>query len=118
MIAVGDHFFGPVTEREIRMTTGFGGGVGLTYQEICGAFSAGVMIIGSLFGRSSQDHDDELCQAVILEFRDRFRNRLDTIYCSELREERYGSGGEEPCSVLVERASRILVDVIEDFKGE
>jgi C_GCAxxG_C_C family probable redox protein len=117
MIAVGDHFFGPVTEREIRMTTGLGGGIGLTFQEICGVYSAGVLIIGALFGRSSQDQDDELCQTIILEYRDRFRNRLDTINCSELREENYGSGGEEPCSVLVERASRILIEVIEEYKG-
>jgi C_GCAxxG_C_C family probable redox protein len=117
MIAVGGHFFGPVTEREIRMTTGFGGGIGHTYGEICGAFSAGVMVISSLYGRSSHDQDDELCQALSAEFRDRFLHRFETINCSELREEKYGSGREEPCSVLVERVSNILIDIIEEFEA-
>ena len=114
MIAVGGHYFGPLGEREIRMSTGFGGGIGHTYDEICGAFSAGVMVIGAIHGRSSPDQDDEFCQGLITEFRDRFKRRFETITCSELREERYGSGREEPCSTLVERASRILIEVIGD----
>ena len=112
MIAVGDHYFGPITEREIKMSTGFGGGIGHSFEEVCGVFSAGVMVIGALYGRSSLDQDDEFCQGVITDFRDRFKKRFDTINCSELREERYGSGREEPCSVLVERATRILIEVI------
>jgi C_GCAxxG_C_C family probable redox protein len=118
MIAVGDHFFGPVTEREIRMTTGFAGGIGHTFEEVCGVFSTGVMIIGSLYGRSTQDQDDELCQAMVDEFRNRFRDQLSTINCSELREKKYGSGGDEPCSVLVERASEILIEIIEENREE
>jgi C_GCAxxG_C_C family probable redox protein len=116
MIAVGDLYFGPVTEREIRMTTGFAAGIGYTFQELCGALSAGVMIISSLYGRTSQDQDDELCLALTAEYRDRFLNQFGTTICSKLREEKYGSGGEEPCSVLVERASRILIDVIEEYE--
>ncbi len=53
MIAVGEHILGPLEDREIRMTTAFAGGVGGTTLENCGAFSAGVMIIGGLYGRIS-----------------------------------------------------------------
>ena len=111
---MGEHALGSVTEREIRMATGFAAGIGYSYQENCGAFSAGVMIISGLFGRVSPDENDSLCQAATTSYRERFLDRFGTLTCGELREEKYGSGGKEPCSVLVERASRILLDAIDE----
>jgi len=112
MIAVGEYLLGSVTEREIKMSSGFAGGIGSTYEDNCGIFSAGVMLIGALYGRTSAEQDDEDCQALVAEFRKRFMDRFETITCSELREENYGSGRKEPCSILVERASQILLEVI------
>lgn len=43
----------------VRMSTGFSGGLGDTREELCGALSAGVMVIGKLLGRASLDGDDQ-----------------------------------------------------------
>jgi hypothetical protein len=43
-----------------------------------------------------------------------FANELGSICCPDLRAEKYGSQGEEPCSVLVERAARILLQLLEE----
>ena len=75
------------------------------------------MIISALYGRTSAEQDDENCQIIVAEYRKRFKDRFETLTCSELREENYGSGRNEPCSVLVERASRILLDVIQEYEG-
>ena len=112
MIAVGEHLLGSVHDREIMMSTWFAGGIGSTYEDNCGVFSAGVMLIGSMYGRTTAEQDDEDCQALVAEYRTRFKARFETLTCSELREEDYGSGRKEPCSTLVERASQILLDVI------
>lgn len=117
MLAVGEHLLGSVTDREVRMATGFAAGIGHTYEDNCGAFSAGAMIISALYGRSTVEKDDELCQALVAEFRDRFQDRFGTLICAELREEKYGSGRNEPCSTLVERASQILLDVIDEYES-
>ncbi len=47
MLAVGRHMLGEVDERTIRITTALSGGVGGTHAELCGALSAGVMLIGA-----------------------------------------------------------------------
>ncbi len=116
MIAVGEHILGPLEDREIRMTTAFAGGIGGTTLENCGAFSAGVMIIGGLCGRIFSKEDDQVCQGLAEKYRERFIDRYETLNCGELRAEKFGSGGEQPCSILVEGASRILIGVIKEYQ--
>ncbi len=117
MIAVGEHILGPLDDREIRMSTAFAGGIGGTTLENCGAFSAGVMIIGGLCGRISSEEDDQVCQNLAEKYRERFVDRFETLNCGELRVEKFGSGGEQPCSVLVEEASQILMEVIKEYQA-
>ena len=113
---MGEHLLGPLEDREIRMSTGFAGGIGGTYRDLGGALSAGIMVIGGLFGRTSSDVDDQVCQDLAAEYGDRFKGQFETLICGELREEKYGAQGAEPCSTLVERASRILLEVIRDYE--
>ena len=114
MLAVGEHVLGDVDDRTLRMTTGFSGGVGVAYRDLCGALSAGIMIIGALHGRTEPEEDDALCLELATEYRDRFADELGSVYCPELRAEKYGSQGEEPCSMLVERAARIFLELLEE----
>lgn len=118
MLTVGEHYLGSLEDREIRMSSGFAGGVGCTYQENCGVFSAGVIILGALHGRTSPDQDDRICQDSSARLRTQFIERFETVNCGKLREFRYGSGGLEPCSVLVERAARVLIQVIEEAREQ
>jgi hypothetical protein len=87
--------------------------MGSSHEGLCGAFTAGVMVIGAVHGRVDPAEDDTRCQELVLDFRDRFQGRFSTLNCGELRKEDYGSSGREPCSVLVERAARILLDTLE-----
>jgi C_GCAxxG_C_C family probable redox protein len=114
MLAVGEYALGEVDERTQRMTTGFSGGVGDECRYLCGAFSAGVMIIGALYGRTQPEVDETMCYVKVRQYRDRFEGKLGSVTCSELRAEKYGSGGREPCSVLVERAAKILLEVLDE----
>jgi C_GCAxxG_C_C family probable redox protein len=113
MLAVGEHMLGQVDDQTLRMATGFSGGIGLSYREICGALSAGIMIIGALHGRTQAGEDDTRCQKLSARFRDRFAQEIGSVYCHELRAERYGSKNQEPCSALVRRAARIFLETLE-----
>ena len=95
------------------MTTGFAGGVADSRQELCGAFSAGIMVIGALYGRTNPHEDDQKCFKLVETYRDRFIQALGSISCPQLRAEKYGSSGMEPCSILVEKAAGLLLDVLE-----
>ncbi len=54
------------------MATGLAGGVGGTHQELCGALSAGVLLIGALYGRLTPDEDDGPCYDLASRYRERF----------------------------------------------
>jgi len=113
MLSVGEHVLGDLDDRMRKMATGFSGGVGRTHRDLCGAFTAGIMIIGALYGRTRLEEDEDQCMMMANNYRDRFVQRLGSVYCYKLREERYGSHNQEPCSVLVRRAANILVRVLD-----
>jgi len=116
MLAVGEQVLGYVDDQTVRMTTGFSGGIGGSHRDMCGALSAGIMVIGGLHGRSGPDEDDSLCQELVLRWRDRFNLELGPVTCHELRSLGYGSQGVESCSVLVGRAAVILLDVLNNTR--
>lgn len=76
----------------------------------------GVVVISALYGRVSAEEDDQDCQDLAARFRERFLDRFGTLRCSELREAGYGTEHGESCPVLVERGSRVLVEVIEEAR--
>lgn len=112
MLAVGEHMLPEMNDRLLKLTTGLGGGIGSSQDHACGAFSTGVLLIGARYGRSDPDEEDEVCQEKVQNYRSAFQSRLGSVICRELREESYGSEGKQPCSVLVERAAGVLLEVL------
>ena len=110
MLAVGEHLLGRVDDRLLKITCGFAGGIGSAHQDVCGALSSSIMLIGALYGRTRSNEDDQLCQKLAAEYRDRFNRSLGSVYCCQLRASGYGSEGGQPCSVLIERAARLLLE--------
>lgn len=113
---MGEHYLGELTERERRIATSFAGGIGGTEKELCGVVTMGVAVIGALYGRTQPDGDDQEAQELTARFRQRFLEQFGYLRCGELRESGYGSDREEPCSMLVERGARILIEVIEEHR--
>jgi hypothetical protein len=86
--------------------------VGLTLQELCGALSSGVLLIGSLHGRTTSDEDDSKCAQIVSLYRQKFLDKFGSTRCQEIRASGYGSDGKWPCSELVEQAAGILLQTI------
>ena len=114
MLAVGEHLWGEVDDRILRMTSGLAGGVGCTGQELCGALSGGVLLIGALHGRTRPDEDDGYCQELTFFYQDRFAEEFGETRCDDLLASGYGSDGKWPCSLLIERATRILLEMLQE----
>ena len=70
------------------------------------------MMLGALYGRTSAAENDDECLERANGYREQFFQEFGTTRCADLREGGYGSEGEWPCSVLVERATRILWPVL------
>ena len=112
LLVVGEHVLGDLGPRGARMATGFAGGVGDTQQEMCGALSGGVLVIGGLLGRESLNESDRPALTLATRYRARFLAELGATQCARLREMVYAPGGLGSCAALVERAAAILLELI------
>lgn len=66
------------------VATAFGGGIGRTHQDICGALIGGVIAIGSLFGRNEAGADWTDAAELAAELRLRFMRKYSTTNCAIL----------------------------------
>ena len=102
-----------------RIALGLGGGVG-RMREVCGAVSAGAMVIGALAGGSDGSQKKEAYEAV-QEFAAEFEKRNGAIVCRELLKLKAGEKSSptpderteqyykiRPCAGLVYDAAQIL----------
>ncbi len=79
--------FGIAEQDAIRLSTGFGGGIA-RMQEVCGAVTGGVMVIGSAEGMNHPTEKDRKEQTYtdVRDFVARFKDKHRTILCRELLE--------------------------------
>ena len=104
----------PLHPQAIRMSTGFAGGIGSTKEGLCGALTGGVMVIGGLYGRTEPKAKDDKCQELSAEFQRRFEEEFGCVQCAELKVKWVGKPGQERCVQLVERAAKVLLEVLEE----
>jgi C_GCAxxG_C_C family probable redox protein len=117
LLAVGEHTWNDWDPRYLRLSTGLGGGIGGTREEVCGALSGGVLVIGGLLGRQEPNTNDDEAYALCEEFRRRFLAHIGDTQCGRLRAAIEAPGGPGTCSPLVEQASGILMDVLAGDKS-
>jgi C_GCAxxG_C_C family probable redox protein len=119
LLAVGGHLLGEdVAASCVRWAGGLAGGVGSSHQELCGALSGGVLVIGGLWGRDLPEGELHLCREATVLFRSRFLNEFGSTQCAALREHMFADGGLGSCERLTERAARILMEVLSELQAQ
>lgn len=114
LLVVGEHVLGELGPHCARMATGLAGGLGNTQQEMCGALSGGVLVIGGLYGRRSLDESDGPALDLATRYRERFLERFGHTQCAPLHDRVHAPGGLGSCGQLVEQAARILLELLEE----
>ena len=112
MLAVGGQLMCHVDPLWVRMATPLAGGVGCKKQEICGALSGGVLVIGALHGRDQAGVDDSIAQQLATEYRTRFLSELNETRCQPLYDRFHEPDGTGSCSSVAETAARILLELL------
>jgi C_GCAxxG_C_C family probable redox protein len=113
LLTVGEHVMDDLEPRCVRMATGLAGGVGDTQQEMCGALSGGVLVIGGLLGRTSLSQSAQAALMHATRYRQRFMAEFGDTQCARLRETVvHVPGGLGSCAALVERAATILLELL------
>lgn len=113
-LALGRHYLGEVCDLSIKMVTPFAGGVGCTHNDLCGALTGGLLLIGALHGRSDAHMNDDFCQQLAAQFRERFYQHFEYLNCEDLRKNWRESQGLKSCRKIVEDAAVILIDLLEN----
>lgn len=116
-------------EQMMAMAAGFGGGVGGSRSELCGAISGGVLVL-SLLNPHTDGADRAGKRAVydrVKEFRRRFEAVFGMTCCGELLKARPGVSDKTPaakrlgvtahCDNMVVTAAEILEQMLEEEKA-
>lgn len=112
VLAVGDQLFPDKLPHILRIAAPFSGGIGGTQEELCGACSGGLMVIGALHGRIAVNEDDALCLALSSAFRERFKAHFGYLRCKDQREHWIGQPGQPDCAELAAQTVRLLIELI------
>ena len=115
LLAVGEHVLEEFPEACKRMGTGFSGGLGGTRQELCGALSGAVLVSSALLGRADLRGDDRPAMNFATLYRARFLAKFGDTQCARLRERIKAPGGLGACAVLVEQATVLLLELLEEM---
>jgi len=114
VLAVGGRILGSEARGLVGLSTGLGGGVAGTQQELCGALSGGLLLIGALHGRDTPEEDDTIAYELSERYMERFGAHFGASQCARLRSTVVkGSGGLGSCGPLVEQAVDILLEILE-----
>jgi C_GCAxxG_C_C family probable redox protein len=113
LLAAGAHYLPDALPNLIKIAAPFSGGVGGTQEDLCGAFSGGLMVIGALHGREHASDNDDHCLTLTKQYRERFLSYFGSLRCKDLREEWVGKPGQTDCAELTAQAVGLLVEVIE-----
>lgn len=108
-----DHFSENPDGYPIKVASGFCGGLGRTYEDICGALTGGVIAIGYLYGRTEQGKDLSRVCSIVKEFRDSFLKEFGSTNCNIIK---HSLGEQEnfmKCKILNAKATSMLADIIE-----
>ena len=65
----------------IRAASGFGGGIAGSTEELCGAFTGGVVAVGYLMGRKNGGDDLRQCGGLIKAFKKEFLDAFGSLNC-------------------------------------
>jgi len=101
-----------------KAATAFGGGIGGSKCENCGALTGGVIALGWLYGRTEPGADKQDAYALATEFRNKFLDAFGSTQCKVILE---AFGQQEnllKCKRMTGAAAGILFDILSEDQKE
>jgi len=104
----------PVNDQALRMTTGFGGGIGHAGC-VCGALAASVMSLGLLKGRTAATQSREEAYALSEEFHRRFQEKFGATCCRVLNPHEFETREHlVNCVKITGNTAKLLMEFMEE----
>ena len=93
----------------------FGGGIGGSTEELCGAFTGGVIALGYLMGRDAPGDNMRDAGALVKEFKSRFQTQFGSLKCRDLLFSFDEQENPLGCVKLTAETSVILANMLNQF---
>jgi C_GCAxxG_C_C family probable redox protein len=100
-----------------RFASGFGGGIGGSTCETCGALTGGIVAIGWLFGRNDPRDDKQKVISLSAEFRSRFLEKFHATNCKKILDSLGNQENGLNCKRLTAEAAGVLFEMLNDRSG-
>ena len=100
----------------VKAASAFGGGIVGSTEELCGAFTGGVMALGYLLGRENPGDDLRDCAALVNEFKKKFQSQFGSLNCRTILDSFSEQENPLGCVKLTAEASVLLADLLKDFQ--
>lgn len=102
-------------DKEIqKFASFFGGGIGSTHQEICGALSGAVLFIGHLLGRTDPKKNIDNNKELIKEILSSFNKTYNTTNCGKLTDGLDRKSQSEKCEGIVKYVAELTFEKLKD----
>ena len=112
MILGGDVYYELNLPKESFLTmAAFGGG--MNREDLCGAISGGVALLGLIFVKN-RSYESEIIKEITQEYVDRFESSMGSLNCKILKDSHRNE--VEKCASVVDASSRILEEIVEKYK--
>lgn len=103
----------------VRAASGFGGGIAGSTQELCGAFTGGVIALGSLLGRGEPGLELKECARAIKEFKLGFLEKFGSLQCRPLLDAQAVENSQAPgCAQISAGAASLLGELLRERQGQ
>jgi C_GCAxxG_C_C family probable redox protein len=100
----------------IRAASGFGGGIAGTQEELCGAFTGGVLTLSYFFGRENPGEDLSKGGILIKEFKKKFYDDFGSLLCSEILNSFSEEEGQMGCVRVTADATVMVANMLKEFE--
>ena len=100
----------------IRAASGFGGGIAGTTEELCGAFTGGVLALGYFFGRENPGEELSKSGKLIKEFKNKFYDDFGSLSCPEILNTFSEKEGQMGCVRVTAGATVMVAKMLKEFE--
>jgi C_GCAxxG_C_C family probable redox protein len=96
-----------------KFASGFGGGIGASNCETCGALTGGIIALGWLFGRKDPCDDKQKVFSLSAEFRDQFLKNFGFTNCQKILDMLGDQENKLKCKKLTAETAGILYEILQ-----
>jgi len=96
-----------------KFASGFGGGIGGSHCETCGALTGGIIAISWLFGRTDPIDDKQKVYSLSAEFRNQFLKKFNSTNCQKILDMMEKQNIKLDCKEFTAEAAGILYEILQ-----